>query len=361
MADVFVSYARRDQPLAEQLAQGLTKAGFTVWWDTNLLPHNRFANVIEEEIGAARAVLVIWSEAAVASQWVRSEAEFGRSKGKLIQVAIDGCTLPMPFNQFQTADLRTWKGDPANPEWRKVLASVGHFTGDPSSEAPFIAPSPPPDRPPAKWTLPVNRTTLKIAGGGALAVIAAASALLWSFSPHESRGARIAVQPFTAIGSAPALGDFAAEVSDALQSVLTQDQLQTLSPGEAQELKGDDLAGRAKKLGVGLMFDGTVQSKGPGIDVRMRIDDPVQRTTLWTAEMSGAQSDQLQARVGALTVAVLNCSQQVLAPWPGTHRCSAPGVSSCLRALSDGESWFCWWKRRLCHARCDATGRSAGT
>jgi tetratricopeptide (TPR) repeat protein len=144
-------------------------------------------------------------------------------------------------------------------------------------------------------------------------------ALLWTYGTHDSRGARIAIQPFRTIGSATALRDFAAGVSDSLQTVLTQDQLQILSPAEAQELNGDDVPGEARKLGVGLMFSGTVQPKGSDIDVSMRIDDPVQRATLWAAEMSGpaAKSDQLQARVGALTVAVLNCSQQVLGPRVG--------------------------------------------
>ncbi|HZC38718.1 MAG TPA: tetratricopeptide repeat protein, partial [Sphingomicrobium sp.] len=85
---------------------------------------------------------------------------------------------------------------------------------------------------------------------------------------------------------------------------------------EAETLKGDDLAGRSKALGVGLLFSGTVRAKGPELDVSMRLDDPLQHASLWTAEMSqpAAQSDQLQARVGALTVAVLNCSAQGLAP-----------------------------------------------
>src|SRR5579863_3453451 len=108
MADVFVSYARGDQPLAERIAQRLTEAGFTVWWDSELLPHNRFASVIEEEIRAARAVLVIWSEAAIKSQWVRAEAELGGKQDKLIQVALDPSPIPLPFNQSQVADLQHW-------------------------------------------------------------------------------------------------------------------------------------------------------------------------------------------------------------------------------------------------------------
>lgn len=308
MADVFVSYARGDQRIARIVAQRLIDAGYSVWWDSELLPHTRFASVIEQEIGAARAVLVIWSKIAAKSQWVCAEAELGRAESKLVQVAIDQSSIPLPFNQFQTADLRRWHGDPANAQWQKVLASVAHFQT--AAKAPATAAAPVAKR------FAVGRSgKLALAGVAAIAIIGGGAAVVHSFDQPE-RGARIAIQPFRTIGSAAGLSDFAAELSDSLQNVLTQDQLQTLSPAEIDALKGGDLAAQAKKLGVGLMFSGTVQGKGANVDVSMRLDDPVQQATLWTAEMSGpaAQSDQLQARVGALTVAVLNCSQQGLAP-----------------------------------------------
>lgn len=313
MADVFVSYARGDQRIAQLVAERLTDAGFTVWWDTELLPHNRFGIVIEDQIQAARAVLVIWSRAAATSPWVRAEAELGRAGGKLIQVSIDESAIPIPFNQYQSADLSHWAGSNSDPHWRKVLTSVKFFTSNDTADS-----APMPMRSGA--VSPKSRSlmgTRKLALAG-LAVVAlcVCLALFWSFHASEARGARIAVQPFDTIGGTSAMGDFATGLSNSLQSVLTQDQLQTLSPTEADTLRGDDLAGRAKALGVGLMFSGTVQSKGAKIDVNMRLDDPVQHASLWTAELSGPteQSDQLQARVDALTLAVLNCSAQALAP-----------------------------------------------
>lgn len=308
MADVFVSYARGDERIARTVAQRLTDAGYSVWWDSELLPHTRFGNVIEEEIGAAAAVLVIWSEIAAKSQWVRAEAELGRADGKLVQVAIDQSPIPLPFNQYQIADLRRWRGDPKNAQWQKVLASVAYFQA--GATEPVVAPAKP-----AKRTAIGRSGKFALAGVAALALVGGGVAVVRNFD-QQARGQRIAIQPFRTIGNAAGLSDFAAELSDSLQNVLTQDQLQTLSPAEVDSLKGGDLAGEAKKLGVGLMFSGTVQAKSPDIDVSMRLDDPVQHATLWTAEMSGptAQPDQLQARVGALTVAVLNCSKQGLAP-----------------------------------------------
>lgn len=311
MADVFLSHAREDERIARTVAKQLTQAGYSVWWDSKLLPHNRFGNVIEEEIAAAGAVLVIWSEIAAKSQWVRAEAELGREDGKLVQVAIDQSSIPLPFNQYQLADLRRWRGDPKNAQWQKVLASIAHFQA--ATKDPAVVPA----RHAKRFAIGRNGR-FALAGAAALAIVGGGAAVVRSFD-QPARGQRIAIQPFRTIGSAAGLTDFAAGLSDSLQNVLTQDQLQTLSPSEVDALKGDDLAGHAKKLGVGLMFSGAVQTKGSDIDVSMRLDDPVQHATLWTAEMTGEarQPDQLQARVGALTVAVLNCSEQGLAP--GVH------------------------------------------
>lgn len=319
MADVFVSYARGDQPLAERIAQHLIGEGFTAWWDSDLLPHESFASVIQQEIQGARAVLVIWSETAARSQWVRAEAELARAEGKLIQVVVDPCTIPLPFNQYQAADLRHWRGDSADPQWRKVLASVAHFANSPAAgSAQSQQPSIRVRTTQAIRALRRGKPVLALTAAAVLAF--AAGGALWRNSNRPPvRGPRIAVEPFGTIGDAPALSEFAAGLSNSLQGVLTQDQLQTLSPTEAESLKGDDLATRSEALGVGLMFSGTVQAKGADFDVSMRLDDPVQHATLWTAEIaqSAAQADQLQARVGALTVAVLNCSAQGLGPRVG--------------------------------------------
>ncbi len=317
MADVFVSYARGDQQWALTIAEHLIGAGFTVWWDTDLLPHTRFATVIEEQIHAAHAVLVIWSQAAAASQWVRAEAELGRAGGKLIQVSIDGSAIPIPFNQYQSADLREWHGKRSDPQWRKVLTSVAHFasnggTGPPGPPSASASTAPGPGEP----RISSRVRKLGMAAVGSIALAAGGAALLRTYETPSGRGVRIAVQPFGTIGGSSTLHDFAATLSDSLQSLLTRDQLQTLSPSEADTLKGNDFASRSKALGVGLIFSGIVKSERADIDVDMRLDDPVQQATLWTAEISGRadQSDQLQARVGALILAVLNCSAQALAP-----------------------------------------------
>jgi adenylate cyclase len=123
-ADLFISYARADEPAAARIAECLGAAGYEVWRDDQLPAHRAYADVIEERLKDARAVVVLWSSDAAKSQWVRAEADAARTAGTLVQASLDGSLPPMPFNQIQCADLKQWTGEAAAPGWRKLLESV---------------------------------------------------------------------------------------------------------------------------------------------------------------------------------------------------------------------------------------------
>src|SRR4051812_43201810 len=133
MSDVFVSYARPDEPQAGRVAEALRGAGYGVWRDDELPAHRAYAEVIEERINGAKAVIVLWSAEAAKSQWVRAEADTARTANKLIQAGLDGTAPPMPFNQIQCADLKAWDGQRTAPGWRKLLASVSELAGVPAA------------------------------------------------------------------------------------------------------------------------------------------------------------------------------------------------------------------------------------
>ena len=94
MADVFISYARADDAVASKLAEKLAAAGFGVWRDDQLPAHRGYADVIEERLNQAHAVIVLWSREAAKSQWVRAEADAARNLGTLIQAALDDSLVP---------------------------------------------------------------------------------------------------------------------------------------------------------------------------------------------------------------------------------------------------------------------------
>nr|MEA2797336.1 hypothetical protein [Phenylobacterium sp.] len=128
---IFVSYARPTADRARLVSRAFESAAFEVWMDDRLLAHRSFTDAIEEALGAADAVVVAWSAEAAKSDWVRAEAARGRDMGKLVQVRLDRCALPLPFDQIHCIDLSSWSGDGEAAEWRSVMASVAAVTGRP--------------------------------------------------------------------------------------------------------------------------------------------------------------------------------------------------------------------------------------
>ncbi|HEY2708444.1 MAG TPA: TIR domain-containing protein [Caulobacteraceae bacterium] len=144
MSDIFISYARSTAVQAGRIAEALRALGYGVWRDDELPAHRAYAEVIEERLKFAKAVVVIWSAEAVRSQWVRAEANVAREAGTLVQLRLDGATPPLPFNEIQCADMADWSGDLEAQGWRKVMASVETLVG--ANPAAAVAPAPSPDR-----------------------------------------------------------------------------------------------------------------------------------------------------------------------------------------------------------------------
>src|SRR5262245_28545931 len=108
MPDVFISYAKTDRPLASKLAAMLEAEGWTTWWDTSLTIGDDFRNEIMTELGRARAVIVIWTDTSIKSDWVRSEAGRAQADRKLIPVKLAHLEyedLPPPFDVLHTENV----------------------------------------------------------------------------------------------------------------------------------------------------------------------------------------------------------------------------------------------------------------
>lgn len=206
MADVFLSYARASEFKAKRIADALRHSGFSVWFDEDLPAHRAYSDVIEEQLENAGAVVVLWSGDAVQSQWVRSEANRARETGRLVQVRIDDCRLPMPFDQIQCADLRGWRGNDS-PPWQNVVASIAALIGGKGT----ATRAPLPQRP------AFDRRKLLIAGGSIAAVAAVGGAAWTAFNgPKVSPEAQLLIE----------------KGLDALQQ---NDALDTNDPGSTQQ------------------------------------------------------------------------------------------------------------------------------
>lgn len=124
MSDIFLSYAREDEALAERLALALEKQNWSVWWDRSIPAGRTFDEVIEEAIGATGCIIVLWSERSVASRWVRTEAEEGAKRGILVPIRIEDVEIPLAFRSIQAADLIGWDGRPGAPGFDALVVDI---------------------------------------------------------------------------------------------------------------------------------------------------------------------------------------------------------------------------------------------
>lgn len=174
MADVVISYSRENEATARLLAETLAKDGYDVWRDESAVPSAAGADAIAEQIGRAGAVIVLWSESASASEWVRAEANVARGMKKLVHASADDQPPPIPFDPTQAASISTWLGEVDHPGWQQIRAGVVALCGTPQAEktvlaipptppampepapvaAPAPAPAPPPEAPAAPQVAP---------------------------------------------------------------------------------------------------------------------------------------------------------------------------------------------------------------
>jgi serine/threonine protein kinase len=112
MVKLVLSYSRDSIDIVENLARALHQRGIEVWYDHHLRVGDDYRKEIHEHIVTSTAVLVTWSNSACKSQWVIAEADAASQHGKLLQVKLEQCELPMPFGTIHCADLSSWKGDP---------------------------------------------------------------------------------------------------------------------------------------------------------------------------------------------------------------------------------------------------------
>ncbi len=139
MADIFISYARGDREKVEKLALALETGGHSVWWDRHIAGGAEFSKEIEQELNAAKAVIVAWSREANDSRWVKDEAGIAANAGKLIAVGLDGEEPPIGFKQFHVIDYVHASDAALNDIKRSVALKLGRaLTEEPS---PFTTPA----------------------------------------------------------------------------------------------------------------------------------------------------------------------------------------------------------------------------
>jgi TolB-like protein len=278
MSDVFISYARSTAKQAQAVAEALRGLGYSVWIDDDLPAHRTYSRVIEEQMTAAKAAVVIWSADAVQSEWVMSEANRAREDRKLVQVVTDKARLPMPFDTIQCADLAGWTGDANAPGWRKVVASIAELAG----------------------TEGVDPTPIPVA----------------PFHPALPDKPSIAVLPFSTMSSEPGQEYLADGIVEAITAALSRIRtFFVIARNSALAYKGQTTNVRdvGRQLGVAYVLEGSVQKAGPRIRISVQLAETEGGANVWTGRHDGTLEDifELQDRITEQVAGALQPSIRV--------------------------------------------------
>ena len=292
MGRIFVSYAHEDRDSAERLARLLDEHHHAVWWDRHLEGGEEFSSEIETELDAAEIVIVAWSKASVKSRWVRDEAAAGGDSGRLLPISLDGSLPPIGFRQFHTLDLSGWKGGKRDPRLAELVHSV-----DKRLARKRIAPAaaPPSDAPPAKRAFAVSRRWLTAAA--VLAVVLAGAVGAWLFTNSDAAGSAplkptIALVPFVAASSDPALAQIAIQSRDSIAHAFSQSGVPVSIVSAVPQ------AGHA---GVDFLIGGNFARSGGKIVATIRLDEAATGTTVFSHQFEAGSPDaeSLPERIGA--------------------------------------------------------------
>jgi hypothetical protein len=129
MADVFLSYSRQDKALAARFVELLEGVGWDVFWDQETRAGTLWPKVLEDELGKARCLLVLWTSNSVASRWVRIEAYEALQNDKLLPILLERVKPPLEFRQTQIFDLIGWTGETSDPRLPRLFDDLAAIAG----------------------------------------------------------------------------------------------------------------------------------------------------------------------------------------------------------------------------------------
>lgn len=138
---VFVSYSHQDAEYANRFVDRLRSSGLDVWYDRQgLLGGQEWAVTIEQELESRPVFIVLLSQAALASEWVRREIYFAvsqnvRGSSRIILpvlISHDVAQMPMVLVEYQYI-----AGESPDEAAQAVLRALGRIVlpGEPDVEA----------------------------------------------------------------------------------------------------------------------------------------------------------------------------------------------------------------------------------
>jgi TolB-like protein len=287
---VFLSYARADQVRAAQLARALEQAGLDVWWDRLIEGGAEFAKSIETALVGCDAVVVVWSRASVASDWVLDEAAKGRELHKLVPVSLDGIEPPMGFRRYHSVDVSGWHGGAGAVEIDGVVRGVVALVGQEPPPRPAVAGG-------AQRPALLTRRRLLVAAAGT-AIVGASGLVAWRrgmLDPLALAAANsVAVLPFSNLSVDQSQAYFSDGLAEEVRSTLARNaRLQVMAQASSAKFRdrSEDAQSIASRLGVAYLLDGSVRRAGNVVRVAVDLVDGRSGFSRWSQTFDRHMND----------------------------------------------------------------------
>ena len=318
---LFLSYARADRPRAEKLAATLEQAGFTLWWDALIEGGAQFAARIGEALDRADAVIVLWSQHSIGSDWVRDEASQGRDAHRLVPLSLDGSAPPLGFRQYHAIDLRQWNGRSDAPEIAAIaraVAAIGSGAGSGATPSPIPARLLAPAGPSRRSALALGAGVLVLAGGGA--TVAWQRGLFGGADPAIPGS--IAVLPLKNFSGNPEQAYFSDGLTEELRTALRRlGSLEVMGAASSDTLRDskDDAKVMARNLGVAFLLEGSVQRAGDVVRIAIDLIDGGTGFSRWSNRLDRKMTDifAVQTEIAQTVAQALSVQIATASPAPG--------------------------------------------
>jgi TolB-like protein/tetratricopeptide (TPR) repeat protein len=309
---LFLSYAHDDEARARRLAKALGEAGYNVWWDALIEGGTAYAKTINHALETADVILVLWSAAAVESDWVRDEAALGRDRQRLVPLSLDRAKPPLGFRQYQFINFRRWRGRRDAPEFfaleRAIAAAAGHAAPERKARSRRIS----------------RRTALAAGGAAAAAAIGGGTFLAidrnWLGGNDEQPS--IAVLPFKDLSGDPSQAYFSEGLTEEVRAALVRlEALRVLAATSSAMIDKEqgDIKSVAQELGVNFLLGGSVRRSGGIFRIATELSDGKTGFTLWSKTVDRRLTDifAVQTEIARMVAQALSIRIATDSPAPG--------------------------------------------
>jgi serine/threonine-protein kinase len=285
VSDVFISYKAEDQRRVRPLVEALEADGLSVWWDAEIGGGAAWRQSIEEELEAARCVIVIWSKRSAGPEgaFVHDEASRAMERRVYLPVKIDNVRPPLGFGERQALGLSRWQGKREDPRYQALLGAVRAIM---DGKAPHT-----------QLDLGARHVDRRVVlAGGAAAIVAAGAGGWFLLRPGASSAANsIAVLPFANLSGDPAQAYFSDGIAEELRTALSRIAgLKVVARTSSEAMRDADAKTAADKLGVANILTGSVRRSPSTIRVTAQLIDGPNGLERWTENYDRPAGDALQ-------------------------------------------------------------------